>query len=211
MDVAVVDGAGSVVQSWGDVTRSVLPRSALKPVQSSSIVSSGAADAFGLTDARLAIACSSHGGEPRHVDEVTSWLDDLGLDEKALECGAHAPTHAASAAALLRDRGAFDARHNNCSGKHCGFLSICRHLGQRLDGYVAPDHPLQRDHVTPAIEQWCGISLSGQEPAIDGCGIPAWAVPSALKVIVARPWSTVWFSRTLTLTKRTFSGSCRFC
>ncbi len=177
VDVAVVDDAGSVVESWGEPSRPVLARSALKPLQSSALLVSGAAAASGLGNERLAIACASHGGEPAHITVVDGWLADLGLDPDSLECGAHAPAHPPSAVALVRDGVAFDARHNNCSGKHCGFLAVCRHLGLPTDGYIEPDHPLQRDQVTPAVEHWCGVSLAGQNPGIDGCGIPVHALP----------------------------------
>jgi L-asparaginase II len=188
VDAVVVDADGSVAESWGDASRMVLPRSALKPVQSSPIVASGAADAAGLTRGQLALACASHGGEPFHVSEVTDWLARLGLDADALECGAQAPTHPASATALVRAGEAFDGRHNTCSGKHCGFLAVCSHLGLSTQGYAAPDHPLQRDHVTPAVEQWCGVSLAAQIPGVDGCGIPAFAVPLDR---LARGWAAL--------------------
>jgi L-asparaginase II len=188
VDVAVVDGVGSVVESWGDPSRPVLPRSALKPLQSSALILSGAASAFGLGDDRLAIACASHGGEPAHVDVVDGWLTALELDAGSLECGAHAPMHAPSAAALVRGGVDFDARHNNCSGKHCGFLAVCRHIGLPTTGYIGADHPLQRDHVTPAVEHWCRVSLAGQEPGVDGCGIPVYALPLDR---LARGWAAL--------------------
>ena len=54
---------------------------------------------------------------------------------------------------------------------------MCRHLDLPVEGYLAPDHPLHRDHVTPALEAALGIDASGQRPGIDGCGIPVWAAP----------------------------------
>ena len=36
---------------------------------------------LGLSDAEVALACASHGGEPRHVEAVAAWLDRLGLGE----------------------------------------------------------------------------------------------------------------------------------
>ncbi len=177
VDVALVDASGSLVESWGDPRRQVLPRSALKPVQALPLVDSGAADAHSVTEAELAVACGSHGGEPAHVVVVDGWLGRLGLGVDDLECGAHAPTHGPSAAALLAEGHLFDARHNTCSGKHCGFLCLSLHLDLGTAGYVAPDHRLHLDHVTPAIEEICGISLAGQTPAVEECGIPVWSIP----------------------------------
>ncbi len=162
VDAVVVDTAG-VRHCWGDAQRSVLARSSLKPIQAVPLIESGAAGAFGLTETQLAFACASHNGEPGHVDAAESWLRQLGLSGDDLECGTEANTP--------------DARHNNCSGKHCGFLTICRHLGLDHAGYIRPAHPLQHDHITPAVEELCGISTADQTPAIDGCGIPVWDIP----------------------------------
>lgn len=177
VDVVVVDASGSVVDGWGDPGRQVLARSALKPIQALPLAESGAADAWSVTEEELAIACGSHGGEPAHVAVVEAWLDRLGLDIGHLECGAHAPTHKPSAAALVVEQRFFDARHNNCSGKHCGFLCVCTHLDLPTGGYVAPEHRLHADHVTPAVEELCGLSLKDQIPTVDGCGIPVWSIP----------------------------------
>ena len=154
-----------------------MPRSAIKPIQALPLVSTGAADAFGLTDVELALACSSHDGERGHVDGVSAWLASLGLDSDALECGAQVPLSESAATALASGGGDPAAIHNNCSGKHVGFLTILRHLGLPLDGYLEPGHPLQADHVTPSIERTCGVDLTAVQPGVDGCGIPAWAMP----------------------------------
>ena len=61
---AVADAKGAIVAAWGDIERPVYPRSAIKPLQTISVVDSGAADAFGLGDVELALACASHAGEP---------------------------------------------------------------------------------------------------------------------------------------------------
>jgi L-asparaginase II len=177
VDAAIVDTSGSVVEGWGDIDRMVMPRSAIKPIQALPLVRSGAADAYRLSDRELALACASHNGESRHVDAVTDWLDRIGLDATVLECGSHAPIADAAASALWAGGQEPDARHNNCSGKHTGFLSVCRHLGFDPSGYVQPTHDVQVSQTTPAIEELCHVDLSGQTPAIDGCGIPVWSIP----------------------------------
>ena len=77
--VAVSDARGRLVASIGDVDRPVFPRSALKPMQAMVLVESGAADAFGLSEAELALACASHSGEPMHTTRVLAWLDRSNL------------------------------------------------------------------------------------------------------------------------------------
>ncbi len=177
VSVAGPDGPANVVEAHGDSTRSVMPRSAIKPIQALPLVSSGAADAFELDQVELALACASHNGERAHVDRVTDWLERLGLSAADLECGPQWPVFEPAADELKaagKDRG---AEHNNCSGKHAGFLSVCLHNDLDPRGYIGPEHPLQRDHVTTATEELCQVSLGDQTPAADGCGIPVWSVP----------------------------------
>src|SRR4029077_13004209 len=65
--VAVADPEGRLGLALGDVARPIYPRSAVKAFQALPLLESGAADRLGLTDADIALAISSHGGEPRHV------------------------------------------------------------------------------------------------------------------------------------------------
>ena len=91
--IAVCDPKGRLVNGWGDVDALVYPRSAIKPLQALPLLESGAADHFDLSSAELALACSSHSGEPLHTTTVHNWLTRLGLDDAALECGPHAPAN----------------------------------------------------------------------------------------------------------------------
>src|SRR5215210_6853486 len=120
--VAVVDADGATVLALGDVIRPVYPRSAVKPLQALPLIENGAAERYGFGDEELALACASHGGEAAHVEIAARMLARAGLDESALECGAHWPSHQPSAQALARSGATPSALHNNCSGKHAGFL-----------------------------------------------------------------------------------------
>jgi L-asparaginase II len=148
----------------------------VKALQALPLVESGAADHYRLGDEELAIACGSHGGEPAHVAAVERMLVRAGLDVAALECGAHRPAHAPSAEALARAGHAPSALHNNCSGKHAGFLCVTRHLGIDHRRYVAPSHPVQ-GAVKSTIEELAGVTLGRDQCAVDGCSVPTWAVP----------------------------------
>ena len=176
VDAVVVDSLGRLVGSWGEPHRAVLPRSALKPIQALPLVDTGASDAFGLTDTELALACASHQGERRHEEVVTAWLSRLPGGTNSLACGAHPPLSEEAGQALAASGRPPTAVHNNCSGKHAGFLTVIAHLGFEVDGYLDSEHPLHVDHVTPAIERTCGVDLGAGRPAIDGCGIPVWSV-----------------------------------
>ncbi len=174
--VAVVDVAGSVVLRAGDIERAVYARSAIKPLQALALIESGAADAFELTAPEIALACASHNGEPRHTATVRAWLDRVGFSEADLECGAHAPSLSAAAAELVRAGEEPSALHNNCSGKHAGFLTLARHMGASLPGYVRYDHPVQQ-RVLGILEQMTGLDLGDAPRGIDGCAIPVIAMP----------------------------------
>jgi L-asparaginase II len=174
--VCAVDADGATVLALGDVTAPVFPRSAVKALQALPLIESGAADRYGLGEEELAIACCSHGGEPAHVAVVERMLARAGLNASALECGAHRPSHQPSADALVRAGRAPSPLHNNCSGKHAGFLCLACHLGADPRGYVAPGHPVQRA-VRTTIEELTGTALGEDRCAIDGCSVPTWAVP----------------------------------
>ena len=174
--VCVVDADGVTVLTLGDVAQPVFPRSAVKALQALPLVESGAADRYRLDDEELAIACGSHGGEPKHVAAVERMLARAGLDAAALECGAHRPSHSPSAEALVCAGRAPSALHNNCSGKHAGFLCVARHFGVEHRGYVAPSHPVQQA-AKATIEELTRVILGQDQCGIDGCSVPTWAVP----------------------------------
>jgi len=173
---AVVDPAGKVVLSGGDIARPVYARSSAKPLQALPLVESGAAAAFDLSDTELALACASHSGEPRHVAAVRAWLARLGLGEADLECGPQLPSHHATLIDFLRGGGEPDAVHNNCSGKHTGFLTLARHLGVPTRGYIRYEHPVQQ-RILGILEAMAGLDLGAAPRGIDGCGIPVIGIP----------------------------------
>ena len=174
--VAVIDADGNAMLLLGDVARPVFPRSAVKPLQAVPLVQSGAADRFGFGDDELALASASHSGEPGHLAVVERMLARAGLDAGALACGAHPPIHAPSAQALARSGREPSALHNNCSGKHAGFLCAACTMGAEHAGYTDPAHPVQRE-VKAALEEITGIALEDRSCAIDGCSVPTWALP----------------------------------
>ncbi len=183
--LALVDRSGRLVRAIGEPDPPVYPRSAIKPLQAIPLVESGAADAFGASEEELALACASHGGEPFHVRAVARWLARLGLDETALACGPQVPSHDPSARALFASGGSPGRIHNNCSGKHAGMLTLARHLGVPEAGYERPDHPVQRAIRAVLDELTDGAPLD--PPAVDGCGVPTWAMPlRALALAFAR-------------------------
>jgi len=174
--VAVFDADGKAVLEIGDTLRPVFPRSAVKAIQALPLIETGAADAYGFGNRELALACASHSGEPAHVELARSMLARAGLDGSALECGAHWPSNHAAEIALARAGGSPNALHNNCSGKHSGFLCTCVHSGIAHSGYVKAGHALQ-EMVRDAMQSVTGAVHGADERATDGCSIPTYAVP----------------------------------
>lgn len=174
--VAVYDADGRPVLEIGDTARPVFPRSAVKAIQALPFVESGAADAYGFGEKELALACASHSGEPAHVELARSMLARAGLDETALECGAHWPSNHDATIVLARSGGSPNSLHNNCSGKHSGFLCTCRHLGIEHRGYVKAEHR-EQEMVREAMESVTGAVHDANHRGTDGCSIPTYAVP----------------------------------
>ncbi|MGN6772285.1 MAG: asparaginase [Rhizobiaceae bacterium] len=174
--IAILDADGGVHMALGDIDRPVFPRSAVKSIQALPLVESGAADAFGFGEKELALACASHSGEPAHVALAGSMLKRAGLDRTALECGAHWPSRQEVTIELARSGATPTALHNNCSGKHSGFLSVCQHCGIDHHGYVRMDHRLQ-DMVRDALEGVTGATHGLDNSGTDGCSIPTYAIP----------------------------------
>ena len=174
--IAIADADGAIRFALGDVETPVYPRSSLKPIQALVLVESGAAEAFALSDEEVALACASHSGEPMHTERVAAWLKRIGCTEQDLACGPQAPRYQPASDDMIR-RGDKPTRiHNNCSGKHTGFLTVARHWKAPTEGYVRVDHPVQQAVATSLR------TLSGVEElpwGVDGCAAPNFALPLA--------------------------------
>ncbi|MFG5381147.1 asparaginase [Yoonia sp. R2-816] len=162
----VCDDTGQIVEAWGDPTALIYPRSSCKMVQALPLLESGAG--AHLSDEQLALACASHNGAAIHTDRVQAWLGDLGLTDDDFRCGPQMPNDKDARYGLIR---AFEEPcqvHNNCSGKHAGFLTLSKHLGAGPD-YDQIDHPVQQackaafEEVTQETSPMFGI---------DGCSAP---------------------------------------
>jgi len=173
--VAVADGAGKIVFALGDLDTPVYPRSSLKPIQALPLIESGAADAFGIGDEEIALACASHSGEPMHTTRVAAWLSRIGCGESDLACGAHPSRYEPVAEEMIRRAEKPTRIFNNCSGKHTGFLSVARHWDIATEGYEHHDHPVQRA-IAKVLAELTGID-SEFPWGVDGCAAPNFAVP----------------------------------
>lgn len=174
--VAVVDADGKTVLALGDIETPVFPRSAVKAFQALPLVESGIADRFGLTDEELALAISSHSGEVRHAETALTILRKAGQDASCLECGAHWPSNKDAERALAAAGQKPTSLHNNCSGKHSGFVCLACGLDEDPKGYIKPDHRVQKE-IRAAGEEMTGFRVREEWTGTDGCSIPTYAVP----------------------------------
>ncbi|MBX2867212.1 MAG: asparaginase [Acidiferrobacterales bacterium] len=174
----VVDSEGKVVDQIGEIDRLIYPRSALKLLQAIPLVESEAADAFGLSERELSLACASHNAEPFHVEAVTEWLDKLGLVGEDLECGPTLPLQEQAAHTLIADHITPGRVHQNCSGKHTGMLTLCKHKGWPTKGYSEYEHPAQQTWMK-TMGEVMELDIFSLPWERDGCGLPAVQMPLA--------------------------------
>ncbi len=165
----VLDPAGDVITSLGDVQTPILPRSSLKPLQALGSLTAGAE----LSAEQLALATASHSGTDRHVAVVRSILDLADLDESDLGCPPAWPGDTATRDERVRELARPERIRMNCSGKHATMLVACRANGWETANYLDPTHPLQL-HIREVIERLTGSKIAAT--AIDGCGAPVHAM-----------------------------------
>jgi L-asparaginase II len=190
------DGTGAVLESAGMLTRPVFTRSAVKCIQALPLFETGAADSFAFTPLEIALAVASHNGEDAHTGPVAALLERLGLGSDDLRCGAQAPADPAAREALRADKRSPSQLHNNCSGKHAGFLALAKHLGVPVARYIDPKSEGQ-ELVRQAVLDLTGVAPETLSVAIDGCSAPTFRMPlSGLATAFARVsspdvgWST---------------------
>jgi L-asparaginase II len=174
--VAVVEASGQVFAALGDVQRAVFPRSAIKFLQAIPFVESGAIDAYSLDDRHIALSCSSHNGEPIHAGLAQDWLERIGCAHDDLECGAELPLHQATQFELMAQGRGPQRHHHNCSGKHLGFLSTCKQLGDPTLNYRLYNHAAQQRWFQ-VLESLTNTRVSQLPWGYDGCAIPTLALP----------------------------------
>lgn len=151
--VAVRDGAR--VLEAGEPTLVAFFRSSAKPIQALPVVRARP----DLGDVEIAIACASHLARAEQIAAVRSLLEKAPADASELETGPE-PT----------------PLEHNCSGKHAGFLALCRARGWPSVGYRLPEHPCQHEmliEVASAAE----VDPASIPIAVDGCGVVTFALP----------------------------------
>ena len=174
--IAIVDSHGKLLTSYGDPQTVAFLRSSAKPFQVLSFVERGGVETFNLSSKELALACASHEGSDEHVQTARSILTKAGVDETALQCGAHMPGNVDAYKRLIRDDEAPTPIRNNCSGKHSAMLAHAKMRDLPLDTYLDFEHPIQQD-ILASFAEMCLLPSNRVELGIDGCSAPNFAVP----------------------------------
>lgn len=174
--IAVVNSDGKLLYFAGDPYRLTYARSSVKPIQAIPVLETGAADKFSLTDVDLAVICSSHNGELQHTDRVLSILHKAKIGVEALQCGIHIPLAIDVYEKLIREGKEPTPLYNNCSGKHAGMLLTAKHMGEPLEDYYKPEHPVQQ-RILKVISVIAEYQIDKIGIGKDGCGAPVHAMP----------------------------------
>ncbi len=170
------DSSGAVIEGEGTWSAPVFTRSSVKSFQALPLFETGAAQRFAFTDAEVALALASHNAEAQHTDTVERLLARIGLSTADLRCGPQMPADPEARAQLRAEHRSPGAVHNNCSGKHAGFLALAVHLGVEPRAYLDPDSEVQR-LVKKAVLEMTGVEPSEFSSAIDGCSAPTFRMP----------------------------------
>lgn len=172
----IVKSTGELILSIGNAEQVSFLRSSAKPLQALSVITSGAADKFGFSAREISLMSGSHGGEDIHVETVRSILAKIGLNESALQCGAHPPL-AQHAREVLQERHIEPQPvHHNCSGKHSGMLATAVHLGIDSGNYLSRTSKVQ-EIILKNIAEIADIDAGKIRMGIDGCTAPVHALP----------------------------------
>jgi L-asparaginase II len=167
--LAVLAADGSVLLAVGAASRPMFPRSSNKPMQAVAMLRCG----LRLRGELLALAAASHSGEAFHVRGVREILRTAGLSESDLQCPPDLPLDETARNAWLRDGGAADRVHMNCSGKHAAMLATCAAAGWPTQNYRDPAHPLQV-RIKRVIAGLAGEAVAAT--GVDGCGAPLFSI-----------------------------------
>ena len=174
--VVMVAASGEVIRAVGSPATEVLMRSTIKPLGLVALIESGAADAFGLVPAELAVMAGSHTGEDRHVRTLQAIFRRASVTQVLLTCGIDgAPGDARTAARLARDGEKPGPLRHDCSGYHAASILMSVHAGWSLEDYADPTHKSQLE-IRDAVARLLRRKLGTLKPATDDCGMATYEV-----------------------------------
>jgi len=175
-DVAVVNYKGDLLYYAGNPQKVTYIRSAAKPIQALNVLLSTAYRQFDLSLEEIAVMCASHYGEDFHRKTVEKILTKIGLNKEFI-LGGSVPSLSTEVALLQAwNNQQPDQLYNDCSGKHAGFLAVCRKKGYSVEDYLKAEHPVQEE-VLDIISKVCQYPKEKIKLGVDGCSVPVHAFP----------------------------------
>lgn len=174
--LAFVSSNGKITASAGNPGIVCFLRSSAKPFQAVPFIESGAFQKYKITLSELAVMTASHTGTKMHTEIIKNILKKTGISQSALKCGAHYPFDEKTRKKLIKDGKKPSVLHSNCSGKHTAMLILCKYYGFPMRNYYELSHPVQQ-LVIKVLAELGEISINKIKTAVDGCGIPTFALP----------------------------------
>lgn len=160
----------------GNYNHNTYFRSASKPIQAIPVFLSNIIAKYGLTKEEVALFTASHRGERYHIAALESMLKKLPVSEEELYCPHSYPLNVKPKEEMLRKDMEKRRLYHNCSGKHMGFITVCRELGYSTEGYWEEGHPLQQQ-ILNILSTLSEVPVSEITIGVDGCGVPVFAIP----------------------------------
>ena len=153
----VLSPDGEVLRALGDTRTPIFPRSCLKPFQAVAVMTSGVS----LRGEDAAIATASHSGTAR----ARRARARAPRARVAADVGTRLPAGCADRPGRARrarsaSGGARERVYMNCSGKHAAMLLACVANDWPLEGYLDPEHPLQK-RILDVVERFTGERPGG--------------------------------------------------
>ncbi len=176
--IAVVDTRAKLIASAGDAHALTFTRSTLKPFQALPFLQGDGPRQFGFTPPQIALLCASHNGEDMHVKQVDDMLHKIGRTHRCLQCGCHVPLSFSYGGLVVPAGLQYDERHNNCSGKHTGFVAHCVQHDLPLENHLDLAHPLQAA-IRQQVARVAQCAETDLVAGVDGCSAPNYALPLA--------------------------------
>lgn len=165
--IAVVNSKGKLLYSLGNPSSLTFFRSALKPFQASTVIATGALEAYKMSTKELAFVSSSHTSEPKHIECLEQLLQRVKIPANSLYCGRS--KHSQEGSSKIPDK-----TYHECSGKHIGLIAAAKQIGEDHNQVSYLHHPVQ-EMVMEQISHYCDYTPTSI--GIDGCGLPTVAIP----------------------------------
>ena len=163
-----------ILFSTGNSEDLIFPRSSIKIFQAIPFITSKAHKKFKLNNKCIAISCSSHCGETKHIKVLEDWLKKAKISINNLKCGTHNPINLKSSNNLLLQGKRPSQLHNNCAGKHLAMITGCLANKLPIKNYISYNHPYQK-LIRDSLEYFMGNKIIKKAIGIDGCSAPQYA------------------------------------